>query len=667
MPSKTFRNYQVNQAWDNRWYIFESTVTTDVLDWWVLVQVNVAGNFNIKGESKPCGYLALVGKKSAITGSVFTESHTLEDAQYHSEQYSRPVFSDQTATSYVERAGYTYWATPYGSQVFGAYEPDYVYPSAAAFNAAMDAGEIYPVSDMVYFDVYINGSDQPNIFVNWTATNDLSVVTMAPEVYIAADADSIIPWIVTDEHGTAQPNVARWNIDSAGSYNYGGSYQTSYISITDHFSNFLNPSNKVIYWGLDGIPDTVYLYLRMTDGEQVGDLYRINIDKDGTTTATKIDGSSYQAHFNTVVRLHTGEPDYVLPDDDDEYAHGSNYDGSDDGRYAPDTTIPDFSPYAGQGFDGNAVLTTTYAVSAATLQNIGQKLWSQSYFDVLKIQSNPIENIISVKAFPFASSGTSEEIQVGDIAFGINGDKVASVKVLPQSSGYTYTGEYGNYLDLPPYTTAKINLPYIGLVELNVADLFKSELKAQYVIDLVTGQCMAMLTLDGVPYMNCFGQMGVDIPLTATDRVQTELRAASSALSAVNGVAGHMIAGDTFGGLMGGASNALSLAGIDLTSQRTCSLSPACSTFANHAIYILIERPMENPESSGYKHLHGYPCHKYVALSTLASAEYEGGAFIQVDHRTDINICMTSEENKLLESLLTQGVYLKDGSPKKVY
>ena len=657
MPTRTFRNYQVNQAWDNRWYIFESTVTTDILEWMVLVQVNVAGNFNIKGESKPCGYLALVGKKSAIPGSVFTESHVLEDAQYHSEQHSRPPFSDQTASSYVERAGYTYWGTPYGSQVFGAYEPDYVFANAAAFNAALDAGEIYPTVDMVYFDVYVNGSDQPSIFVNWTATNDLSVVTMAPEVYIAADADSLIPWIVTDEQGVAQPNTARWNIDSAGSYNYAGSYQTTYMSITDHFADFLNPSNRVIYWGLDGIPDTVYLYLRMDDGEQIGDLYRVNINKDGTASAAKIDGSSYNARFNTAVRLHSGEPDYVLPDDDDEYASGHNFDDDDDGRYSDDT-IPDFSTYEGNGFDGNAILTRTYAVSDSTLQNVGQKLWSQSYFDVLKIQSNPIENVIACKAFPFALTGTETDIQVGDVSFGINGDKVSSVQLLPISSGFTYTGKFGNYMDLPPYTVIKINLPYCGLIQVDAADLFNSELKVRYAVDLVTGQCMAMLTLDGIPYMNVFGQMGVDIPLTATDRVQTELRAASSALSAVNGAAGHLIAGDTMGGLAAATGGALTLAGMDYTSQRTTSLSPACATFANHAIYALIERPLENPESVGYKHLHGYPCHKYLKLADLADDTFQGGAFVQIDSRSDIRVAMTSEENEILESMLTAGVYI---------
>ena len=286
---------------------------------------------------------------------------------------------------------------------------------------------------------------------------------------------------------------------------------------------------------------------------------------------------------------------------------------------------------------------------------------------MLKIQSNPIENIVSVKCFPFEfTGGTSEEIKVGDIAFGINGDKVSSVKVLDIGS-YRYPDgldDFGNYLDLSPFTVCKLNLPYIGLIQLDPCDLFNSLLSVKYVIDTVTGQCMAILKLDGIPYMNVFGQMGVDIPLTSTDRVQTELRAASAAFSVGSAAGGQMISGNV-AGVAGGAANAISgtlnIVGADYASQRTSNQSPTCATYENHYIFLLIERPLEDlaqVESKGFSHLHGLPCHKYLTLSELALNEKTGGGFVQVDTRTDINIGMTSEENALLEQLLTTGVYV---------
>lgn len=538
----------------------------------------------------------------------------------------------------------------------------YTFPNINDMITALDNGELHPtLPSRVYFDVYIDGNDQPNIFVNWTGNEDLSPVMLSPRVWNGVDTlISLLPEFVTDSTtGLQIPNSANWWIDNGQNYSYGGSLDTSYISIYRPFEELLNPVSKVEHWGIDGVPASIRLYLRMDYNEDIGDLYRVVIEKDGTPSATLIAGSGNTQLYETVVRFHTGAPDYIPPSDDSSYTGGTNIDDTEDGRYSevPDTTY--FEDNDGQGFSGDSVLTKTYAVSAAVLRNIGQKLWTQSYFDVLKIQTNPIENIISVKAFPFSMTGVSEEIKVGDVPFGINGEKVSNLQVYNIGS-VKYKGHFGSFLDLSPYTITKINLPYIGQIQLDASDLFNSTLNVKYIIDLVTGQCMAKLTLDNIPYMNLYGQMGVDIPLTSTDRVQTELRAASTAISAVGSSAGQMISGNVGGGAVAGISGALNIAGIDLNSQRTSNQSPKCSTYENHGVFLIIDRPLSDEESEGYKHLHGYPCHKYMTLGDLAVSEKSvlGGGFVQIDARSDIKIAMTSEENALLEQLLTTGVYV---------
>lgn len=567
--------------------------------------------------------------------------------------------------------GYGYYQTSFvksGATVSGAYSADYHFDSLQEYQDALENGEITPIADTVYFDVYINGSDQPNIWVNWTAGEALSPAELTPKLWEAVDSILSPEAWETLQDGIMQPNTSLWNIGRPGDYSYGGSYESSYMTLYEGFESFLNPANKIIYWGIDGIPNHVYLYLRMdSEINGIGDLYRVSIAKDGTPMATKIEDSSTTTAFTTVVRFHTGEPDYVMPDDPDGYPGNTNYDDDGPGRYDPDD-IPDPSDFTDPvGFDGNAVLTKTYAVSEATLRNIGQKLWSQSYFNVLKIQNNPIENIVAVKHYPFSQSvGTAEDIKVGDIDFGIQGLNVPSVKHIHIGS-YIYTGYYNNFLDLAPYTKTKLNLPYIGLIELDPADIYGSKLSVDYYIDLVTGQCMAKLELDstnqkGIPYMTLFGQIGVDIPLTSSDRVQTELRAASAAVTAMGGSVGQMISGNVGGGMVSGLSDALNIAGADYTSQRTSSQSPACGSYACQDVFLLIERPTSyrtgqtesgRMESEGYKHLHGIPYHKYKTLSTFA-----GGSFVQIDRRTDIAFGMTAEENKMLEQLLTTGVYI---------
>lgn len=557
-----------------------------------------------------------------------------------------------------------------GGIISGSYATDYEFETISDFYTALDNGEIVPLNQKVYFDVYIDGTDKPSIFVNWTAAEELGV-SLSPRVWIGCESlISLQPEYVTDQTtGLVDTNPAAWNEDPAGSFSYGSSYETTYLSIQQHFEQYLNPISKSQRWGLDGDPEFVKLYLRMVDPapregtDGIGQLATVTINKDGTASYIMVEGSSDSPGFNTVVRLHLQEePDYVLPDDDPDYPGGSNIDDDGPGRYDPDNR-PDPDDFTTpNGFDGNAVLTKTYAVSATDLRNIGQKLWSQDYFDVLKIQSNPIENIVSVKAFPFAQTGTQEEVKVGDVAFGVNGDKVPSVWKKKMPNKFKYTGHFNNFLDFSPFTKIKMFLPYIGFIELDPGEIYQSPITVEYFVDLVTGQCMARLYMDenaqgkGIPFQSFYGNMGVDIPLSSTDRVQTEIRAASAAFSAGLGAAGMIVSGNT-GGINAALSGATNIAGMDYNTQRSSTQSPTCCTNDCQDVYVMIIRPaadvIQDGERTGYQHLHGYPTNKYLKLSQIGT-----GNFVQVDRRTDIKISATSEENAMLERLLTEGVYV---------
>ena len=572
--------------------------------------------------------------------------------------------------------GYAIVELDTGATRRGCYDADYICESRAELLAALDTREIEPVYDTkVYFDVYIDGSNKPSIFVNCTAGEDLSPAELTPKVWNAVQSLFPIYNDIVTKDGINQPNELAWQLESAGSFSYAGSYENTYLSIQQEFAKYLNTASKIQQWGINMEPEFIRLYLRMdTEVNGIGDLYRVEIEKDGTATATKIEDSSTTGAFTTIVRLHTGEPDYIPPQDPDTYPSGENYGGDGPGQYDPDDK-PDPTDFTEPGgFDGNAVLTKTYAVSATDLRNIGQKLWSQDYFNVLKIQNNPIENIIAVKHFPFAMpSGTTEEIKIGDVSFGINGDKVASVqsyrtKATLKIGSYTFAPKYKNYMDLAPYTSVKLFLPYIGFIQLDPAEVYGSKITVFYYVDLVTGQCMVRLVLDeqtiegqtySIPYMTVYGQMGVDIPLTSSDRVQTELRTASAALTAVGGSAGQMVSGNVPGGIISGMSDALSIAGADYTSQRTSSQSPSCSSFDCQDVFVMITRPaaeyVDRDAKTGYGHLHGYPCHKYKRLS---DSVFKDGHFVQIERRTDLKIAATSEENRMLEELLTSGVYI---------
>lgn len=684
MASASFQCWHNDRRWpDPKWRIDAYTFDTDYTDFLCTVALPSAGlpyDVEVDGEMKPVQEIVLVGKAATPAGSSASYTHTWVAGRTESEG----LIVSFTTTPSSPRNGYLMFYGSTGSESGLYSEPDYTFSSYADFYDAIDNDEITPGGRKeIWYDVYLNGTQDPSIFVNWTCSDNMNISALKPRVWTECEAVSM-----TDHEfaytvsGYRYPNDTQWFLDSAGEYTYAGSYRDSFLAIAQHYDSKQNAAEKVLNWGFDGMPAFVGLFLRMdiisydehgiamTEWTQ---LQRIRINRDATYELASYDDSDMFPNIKVHVRFHSGEPDYIPPDDDPGYPGGTNIDDDGPGRYDPDD-VPDPSDFTDPiGYDGNAVLTKTYAVSESTLQNIGQKLWSQSYFNVLKIQNNPIENIVSVKAFPFAMSGTPENIQVGDISFGINGDKVASVQKKKITGSYTYAGKFNNYLDLAPYTSIKINLPYIGLIQLDPADLLGSKLYVEYVIDLVTGQCMAKLYLDedattqkAIPYMNLYGQMGVDVPLTSSDRVQTELRAASAAVTAMGSSVGQMVSGNVGGGVVSGISDALSIAGADYTTQRTASQSPACTSHASPDIFILIERPAADEATGvdeygnvdqnarlGYAHLHGFPCHKFKTLGS-----YPSNSFVQVERRTDIQIAMTAEENRMLEELLTSGVYV---------
>ena len=655
-------------------------IETDIVDTWAdwFVPILIKqGTASVGGEDRDYGTIMIAAYGSSITPP--TPVQTWSSQQVGGDYVPPPDYATlynwgysrlpmPPATDPYEYNGFKFWGPAHGNDIQGIDGECYTFDTLEDMFTAIDNGEIHRLDRVVYFDIYVDGTDKPSIFANWTASEELGV-SLSPRVWIGCQSDFLEPeYIIDPDTGLVDNNPIAWNEDPAGNFSYSGSYETTYLSIQQHFEQYLNPISKFQRWGLNGEPEYVKLYLRMVDptpGEGldgIGQLATVTINKDGTASYILVENSSNNPGFSTVVRLHSGEPDYVLPDDDPDYPGGSNIDDDGPGRYDPNNR-PDPDDFTTpNGFDGNAILTKTYAVSASDLRNIGQKLWSQDYFNVLKIQSNPIENIVSVKAFPFAQTGTQEEVKVGDVAFGVNGDKVPSVWTKKMPNKFKYTGHFNNFLDFAPFTKIKMFLPYIGFIELDPGEIYQSPITVEYFVDLVTGQCMARLYTDenaqgkGIPFQSFYGNMGVDIPLSSTDRVQTEIRAASAAFSAGLGAAGMIVSGNT-GGINAAVNGAVNIAGMDYNTQRSSTQSPTCCTFDCQDVYVMIIRPaadvIQDGERTGYQHLHGYPTNKYLKLSQIGA-----GNFVQVDRRTDIKISATSEENAMLERLLTEGVYV---------
>lgn len=512
------------------------------------------------------------------------------------------------------------------------------------------------------FHVYVDGVEGPNIAVRYEAVtkeDDFSLQVTNAQVSAYMDpyvGEAEQHRLIDDpEKGVKVINRDAWFIDF-NNYTWGGSkYNRSYIAQNEDLIGHLTNIQKLIMYGGD-IADNLWLYLQFTHQDRdeltLGQMFKVNIPFKDINQVSDIVVSeetptAWHNTFTTSVEIHLGPPPDQDKDDDDDYPD-------------PDPVDPDFDDGETGGFPGNAILTKTYAMTGAKLQNVGTKLWTQSYFDVLKIQSNPIENIVGCKWYPFSVTGTDTEIQVGDVPFGIRAD-VISTKYVATIGTYTYTGPFDGektWMAMSPYTTVKLHLPYVGIVQLDPTEIFGRQLSVKYTIDLITGDCLVLLYLtDGdtsVPYMSIPGSVGVDIPLTSTNRVQSELRAASAGLSAGMSAAAHVASEDYAGAAAAAAGGFLNIAGTDYTCQRTANHNSACSTWENQYIYVEIwYHPNAEADSIGFKKLHGLPCHKYCSI---ASKQLSG--YVQADQRTKIDFAMTAEENRMLEAMVKNGVYV---------
>lgn len=561
------------------------------------------------------------------------------------------------------------------------YYPDLdVYDTAAKEIAWAIFGDYNPEMDKLRFDVYLNGADSPAIAVKWSKdqSRDLSISTqtVSPIVWTYPDRND---YTAPDYPGEPIHMVDGINVVDESfpevrrnAFTWNGSYSNQYLTIFNNATANLANLTKVVRYGLDGIADQINLYLRFNysvyeqdQGKMTwGSLFRVPIKKDTGTTAptpVMIEQSDNDKRFLTAVYVHLGPPPGDNDNDNDDYDDGHGGGGGGGGSIDPKKTVPDFTDGESTGYDGKAVLTKTYAMTASTLENIGTKLWTQSYFDVLKIQDNPIENIVSCKWFPFSLTGANASVKVGNVDFEIPASKINSIYTFDVGSvsypfddpDHTYS-----YLDCSPYVSIKLHLPYCGVVQLDASELYGRSLFVKYVVDIVTGDVAALLYLDktennpGVPYMLVSGHAGVDIPLTASNRQQMEIRHASQTISAVVGAGAHILSGDIGGGAAEAFGGFVNVAGMDYTSQRSAAPTSACTTKMNRNVFIEVSRPgVDADNSEGFKAIHGYPCHKYKNLGYFSG-------FVKADSRTKINIAMTSEENAELERLLIEGIFV---------
>ena len=483
-----------------------------------------------------------------------------------------------------------------------------------------------PKDTSATWNLYIDGTKNPLYKLTWDCADIPSSDTSRVKVLFCA-SDNMIndTYIVKDtkyyEYNDKSVKLNYHDIREAVWGNMGDSVKSP-VTIIVQFEYF--ETTTVVPKGTSS-----YMYCELFPNEKDGHMYgNIGFCKVGEHSTWFVktssgDSSTFTAHDGT-----EGSEGYTK---DDDKGYDDNKDKDDE-----DTDTQVLS-------SGIGVLTSTFHMTKERLVQLGQFLWGSSIFDEFSlINNNPIENIISCKAIPYAISGTTQEITLGNVKTGVNGEKI-SQNFSKQTIGSVAIAEhYHNFLDYAPYTNVIIYLPYIGFKELDASLVMGKTIRIEYTLDVITGGCLAQVYVGKIRLYEFTGNIGVDISITASNRAQVE----SAYINAGVGVVSSAMSGNVTGAvnsIIGAATSQYHYSG-------TGNPSPSCVASTNRTCYVVIDRPQYQPLKA-FNHTRGRMCCLSKTIGNLKG-------YTVCDGNVDISgISATDEEKEEIVNILSTGFF----------
>lgn len=205
--------------------------------------------------------------------------------------------------------------------------------------------------------------------------------------------------------------------------------------------------------------------------------------------------------------------------------------------------------------------TRIYNPTLSQVQDLARYLWTDTsvietiWNHIKQFFESPMEAIIGFNLVPCrVPDGGAKNFALMFIDTGVSMNTAATQFVDVDCGTVKLDRYYGSALDQSPYTKVSCFLPYIGMVQLNTDEVMGATLGVTYRIDIVSGSCVAMITVDGNVLYQYSGHCAITIPFSAADF--------SNYVSAAISVAKLAI-----GAAVGGGIGAIASAGIDPEQQ----------------------------------------------------------------------------------------------------
>jgi len=340
-------------------------------------------------------------------------------------------------------------------------------------------------------------------------------------------------------------------------------------------------------------------------------------------------------------------PEYDPTDPDTPYRPPSTEGGGDPPVKPPEDPVT--PPPTPPSHAINSRFVTLYTPSLSQLNALAEYLWSPAWSidGFKKIFANPMDCILGLMIFPaLAAPSGSKEVNVGNLSTGVTMSYIDNQYVEVNCGSFEITEYYASYLDYDPYTKIEIYLPYIGTHRLSADDVMAKTIQLKYMIDLLSGACVAFLVVDGTTLYTFTGSCATPIPVSGNDwsnMVNGILSVAGAATAAVisGGTAGTMAAGAL-------ASTSLFVSSHKEHIRHGGSVASAAGLMSIQTPYLIVTRPRQ-ALPIGQNSFQGYPSFMTESLGSLSG-------YTEVESCHLEHIPCTDEELKEIERLLKGGV-----------
>lgn len=323
-------------------------------------------------------------------------------------------------------------------------------------------------------------------------------------------------------------------------------------------------------------------------------------------------------------------------------------------------TITDVNTGTNTGSGGTPIVppvtgkaSALYSIYNPTLEQVnslGAWLWSSNFIDqLLKLFSSPMDAIIGLhKIYATPSTGGAQNIKVGYLDSGVS-SKIVTEQYTTIDCGTVNCYEYfGNVLDYNPYTSIRLYLPFIGIIDLSNSDVMRSNINVVYHVDVLSGACLAevKITRDGGggTLYQYAGNAATTLPISSGSYM--------GVVSSVSSVATRALAGFASGGALGaiasGATGVLNAQGTNVV--HSGGFSGNAGAMGCKKPYLIIERPQTETADNTAKLL-GYGSNLFTKLKTCKGLTKVKG--VHVDE-----VPATKEEKKLIEEKLMDGIII---------